>query len=88
MGTAGGQQVPPLAAGGKLTRAEYLWRREARREIKNAGLIGGKSLWHHARSEKIVRAGRRVRRRRAGRCNVFRAAELPAVVGPQGGGAG
>jgi hypothetical protein len=85
MGTAGEQQVPPLAAGDKLTRAEYLWRWEARREIKNAELIGGESLWHHARSEKIVRAGHHVHRRWAGHCNVFQAIALSVVAGPQRG---
>lgn len=71
MGTAGEQQVPPLAAGDKLTRAEFLRRWEAHREIKNAELIGGMSICHHARSKKAVPAGDRVDRRRTGHCNDF-----------------
>jgi len=41
MATAVEQQVPPLAAGDKLTREEFLRRWEAHPEIKNAELIGG-----------------------------------------------
>src|SRR5947209_645384 len=35
------QRVPPLAAGDKLTREEFLRRWRAHPEIKNAELIGG-----------------------------------------------
>jgi hypothetical protein len=35
------QRIPPLAAGDKLTRAEFLRRWEAHPEIKNAELLGG-----------------------------------------------
>src|SRR5437016_14430559 len=35
------ERVPPLAAGDRLTRAEFLRRWEAHPEIKNAELIGG-----------------------------------------------
>jgi hypothetical protein len=41
MATALEQRVPPLAAGDKLTRAEFMRRWEAHPEIKNAELIGG-----------------------------------------------
>jgi len=41
MATAVEQRVPPLAAGDKLTREEFLSRWEADPEIKNAELIGG-----------------------------------------------
>ncbi|MFL5242255.1 MAG: Uma2 family endonuclease [Gemmataceae bacterium] len=41
MATVVGHSVPPLVAGDKLTRAEFLRRWEARPEIKNAELIGG-----------------------------------------------
>jgi hypothetical protein len=38
--TAIEQRIPPLVAGDKLTRAEFLRRWEAHPEIKNAELIG------------------------------------------------
>jgi Uma2 family endonuclease len=41
MATAVEQRVPPLVAGDKLTREEFLRRWEANPEIKNAELIGG-----------------------------------------------
>jgi len=41
MATAAQVSVPPLAAGDKLTREEFLRRWEAHPEIKNAELIGG-----------------------------------------------
>ncbi len=41
MATAVEQRVPPLAAGDKLTREEFLRRWEAHPEIKKAELIGG-----------------------------------------------
>src|SRR5260370_10407939 len=41
MATAIEESVPPLGAGDKLTRAEFLRRWEAHPEIKNAELIGG-----------------------------------------------
>src|SRR5260370_11775547 len=41
MATAIEESVPPLVAGDKLTRAEFLRRWEADPEIKNAELIGG-----------------------------------------------
>jgi len=41
MSTAIEQRIPPLVAGDKLTRAEFLRRWEAHPEIKNAELIGG-----------------------------------------------
>jgi Uma2 family endonuclease len=41
MATATEQRVPPLVAGDKLTRAEFLRRWEAHPEIKNAELIKG-----------------------------------------------
>jgi Uma2 family endonuclease len=41
MSTAVEQRIPPLVAGDKLTRAEFLRRWEADPEIKNAELIGG-----------------------------------------------
>jgi Uma2 family endonuclease len=41
MATAVEPRIPPLAAGDKLTREEFLRRWEANPEIKNAELIGG-----------------------------------------------
>src|SRR5260370_1099603 len=41
MSTAVEQRIPPLVAGDKLTRAEFLRRWEAYPEIQNAELIGG-----------------------------------------------
>lgn len=41
MGAIVKQRIPPLAAGDKLTRAEFLRRWEAHPEIKNAELLGG-----------------------------------------------
>ena len=41
MGTMVEDGVPPLEAGDKLTRAEFLRRWEAHPEIKKAELIGG-----------------------------------------------
>jgi Uma2 family endonuclease len=41
MATAVEQRVPPLAAGDKLSREEFIRRWEAHPEIKNAELIGG-----------------------------------------------
>jgi hypothetical protein len=41
MATIVQQRIPPLAAGDKLTRAEFLRRWEANPEIKNAELLGG-----------------------------------------------
>src|SRR5260370_13068226 len=41
MATAIEESVPPLNAGDKLTREEFLRRWEAHPEIKNAELIGG-----------------------------------------------
>jgi Uma2 family endonuclease len=41
MSTKVEQRIPPLIAGDKLTRAEFLRRWEAHPEIKNAELIGG-----------------------------------------------
>jgi hypothetical protein len=41
MGTTVNPRIPELAAGDKLTRAEFLRRWEAHPEIKNAELIGG-----------------------------------------------
>src|SRR5438445_5843231 len=41
MATAVEERIPPLAAGDKLTREEFLRRWEAHPEIKNAELIGG-----------------------------------------------
>jgi hypothetical protein len=41
MATNGKQPVPELAAGDKLTRAEFLRRWQAHPEIKNAELLGG-----------------------------------------------
>jgi hypothetical protein len=41
MAVAAEQRVPPLAAGDKLTRDEFLRRWQANPEIKNAELIGG-----------------------------------------------
>ncbi len=41
MSTTVEQRIPPLVAGDKLTRAEFLRRWEADPEIKNAELIGG-----------------------------------------------
>src|SRR5437016_962057 len=41
MSTAIEQRIPPLVAGDKLTRGEFLRRWEAHPEIKNAELIGG-----------------------------------------------
>jgi hypothetical protein len=41
MVTTTGQRVPPLAAGDKLTRTEFLRRWEAHPEIRKAELIGG-----------------------------------------------
>ena len=41
MATAVEQRIPPLVAGDKLTRDEFLRRWEAHPEIKNAELIGG-----------------------------------------------
>src|ERR1700719_1907905 len=41
MATAAELRVPPLVAGDKLTRREFLRRWEADPEIKNAELIGG-----------------------------------------------
>ncbi|HUY35705.1 MAG TPA: hypothetical protein VMV69_23380 [Pirellulales bacterium] len=41
MATVIGQRVPPLAAGDKLTREEFLRRWEAHPQINNAELLGG-----------------------------------------------
>jgi len=41
MATAFEQRIPPLGAGDRLSRAEFLRRWEAHPEIKNAELIGG-----------------------------------------------
>ncbi len=41
MATVTETTIPPLAAGDKLTRDEFLRRWEAHPEIKNAELIGG-----------------------------------------------
>src|SRR5229473_3342996 len=41
MSTTIEQRIPPLVAGDKLTRDEFLRRWEAHPEIKNAELIGG-----------------------------------------------
>jgi hypothetical protein len=41
MGAIVKQRIPPLAAGDKQTRAEFLCRWEAHPEIKSAELLGG-----------------------------------------------